>query len=48
MYPKIQRKQVIMNVLHPGCARPAVEKNISTMTSLRKHAETVLISLLSI
>ena len=22
VYPKIQRKQVIMNVLHPGCARP--------------------------
>jgi len=22
MYPKIQRRQVIMNVLHPGCARP--------------------------
>ena len=21
MYPKIQRRQVIMNVLHPGCAR---------------------------
>jgi len=22
MYPEIQRRQVIMNVLHPGCARP--------------------------
>jgi len=22
MHPKIQRRQVIMNVLHPGCARP--------------------------
>ena len=22
MYPKIQRRQVIMNVLHPGCVRP--------------------------
>ena len=22
MHPKIQHKQVIMNVLHPGCARP--------------------------
>jgi len=22
VYPKIQRKQVIMNVLHPGCAQP--------------------------
>jgi len=22
MYPKIQRRQVIMTVLHPGCARP--------------------------
>jgi len=22
MYPKIQRRQVIMNVLHPGCALP--------------------------
>ena len=22
MYPKIQQRQVIMNVLHPGCARP--------------------------
>ena len=22
MYPKIQRRQVIMNVLHPGCAWP--------------------------
>jgi len=22
MYPKIQRRAVIMNVLHPGCARP--------------------------
>ena len=22
IYPKIQRRQVIMNVLHPGCARP--------------------------
>jgi len=22
MYPKIQRRQVVMNVFHPGCARP--------------------------